>query len=226
MIYCIIIETNNSAHLQSEAQSVLYINRSDVELIKEEGHEGCGFYPSGFFNDWSKKSYDALQVRIIGPTLGLAKGMLLKKTGIKKIQLPSSMIKAPKSRTCNDNWLAVVIKNVFPSQENVQMGRLLDPDAQQATDSWKEQARKQLSPMYARMLIGFGVKKRVVDTYTRRSRNTKTLKHGTNFAFYSVTSMLPNAFNSLFTVIIKHTKKDASTPLVLSRKIEYSFLVI
>lgn len=211
MIYCIIIETNNSAHLQSEAQSVLYINRSDVELIKEEGHEGCGFYPSGFFNDWSKKSYDALQVRIIGPTLGLAKGMLLRKTGIKKIQLPSSMIKAPKSRTCNDNWLAVVIKNVFPSQENVQMGRLLDPDAQQATDSWKEQARKQLSPMYARMLIGFGVKKRVVDTYTRRSRNTKTLKHGTNFAFYSFLPCFP-MHSTHFLLLLLSTLKRMHRP--------------
>ena len=143
-----------------------------------------------------------MQVRIIGPKLGLAKGMLLKKSGIKKIQLPSSMIKAPQSRTCNDNWLAVVIKNVFPSQENIQMGRLLDPDAQQATPSWKEQARKQLSPMYARMLIGFGVKKRVVDTYTRRSRNTKTLKHGTNLHRLITDFYFPMHSISLFAVII------------------------
>ena len=60
------------AHLQSECQSILYIKRSDVELIKEEGHEGCGFYPEGFFNGWSKNSneYDSMQVRIIGPKLG------------------------------------------------------------------------------------------------------------------------------------------------------------
>ena len=60
------------AHLQSECQSILYIKRSDVELIKEEGHEGCGFYPEGFFNGRSKKSNDcdSMQVRIIGPKLG------------------------------------------------------------------------------------------------------------------------------------------------------------
>ena len=124
--------------------------------------------------------------------------MLTKTRGIKKLQLPSSMIKAPKSRTCNDNWLAVVVKNVFPSQENKQMERLLDPDAQPARKSWKEQDRKQLSPMYARMLIGFGVKKRVVDTYRRRSRNAKSLKHGTNFDSIAFTCVLTNGSNLTF----------------------------
>ena len=54
---------------------MLYIDRSCVELIKEEGHEGCGFYPDGFFSGvLGKKNYDSIQVRLIGPTLGLAKG--------------------------------------------------------------------------------------------------------------------------------------------------------
>ena len=65
-----------SAHLQSEAQQVLYIDRSCVELIKEEGHEGCGLFPDGFFGDiLGKKNYDSIQVRHIGPKLGLAKGV-------------------------------------------------------------------------------------------------------------------------------------------------------
>lgn len=131
----------------------------------------------------------------------MAKGMLTKKRGIQKIQLPSSMIKAPKSRSCKENWLTVVVMNEFPSQDNEQIGRLLDPNAQPAP-SWKEQERKQLSPMYARMLIGFGVKKRVVDTYTRRSRNAKTLKHGAKFAFNISLLCFPMYPVSLFAVVI------------------------
>ena len=57
-----------------------------------------------------------MQVRIVAPTIGLAKGMLLKKKGIDKIQLPQSMIKVGPSQTCKDPWAAVIIKNVFPSE--------------------------------------------------------------------------------------------------------------
>ena len=146
-------------------------------MIKEEGHEGCGLFPDGFFGDiLGKKNYDSIQVRHVGPKLGLAKGvccclylvssrqilvfltifsidhvikgMLLKKRGITRIMLPSSMIKAPPSQVCDDKWVAVVIKNVFPSEENRQHGRLLDPE-NAATNSWvARDDRKALSKMY------------------------------------------------------------------------------
>jgi len=164
------------AHLQSEAHSILYVDRSKVKLIKEDGHEGCGFYPEGFFDSLSK-TIDAIQVRMVGPKLGLAKGMLIKKRGITHIELPSSMLKAPKSSHDEQRWVAVVIKNSFPSQENVQMERMLDPDAAHPTKSWKEKDKKQLSPMYERMLIGFGVSKSLVKSYTIRSRQPMKLKH-------------------------------------------------
>jgi len=167
------------AQLQSESKQVLYIDPSKIEFIKEEGHEGCGFYPEGFFDDaGGRKNYDAMQVRIIGPQVGLAKGMLLKKRGITCIQLPSSMMKAPPSKTCDGNWAAVIIKNKFPSEENNQMGRLLDPDAANATGSWMDQDRKPLSKIYKRMLIGFGVEEKVVNSYASQSKkNPKKLKH-------------------------------------------------
>lgn len=119
-------------------------------------------------------------MRIIGPNLGLAKGMLLSKPGITRIQIPSSMLKAPASNTCNDSWLAVVVKNLFPSEENSQMGRFLDPDAD-AAKSWLEKDRKPLSKMYRRMIIGFGVKTSYVNTYTSRSKDPKKLRHGKDY---------------------------------------------
>jgi len=164
------------AHLQSEAQKILYIDMRYIEWIKEEGHEGCGFYPEGFFNDWSRKNYDAMQVRILGPKIGLTKGMLLRKRGITRIQLPESMRKAPPSRTCDERWAAVVIKNVYPSEENNQLGRHLDPEGTPAK-SWREKVRKPLSSMYQRMLIGYGVKESDVTTYTKKSRNSHKMRH-------------------------------------------------
>ena len=142
-------------------------------------HQGCGFYPEGFFGSATKKSCDAIQVRILLPTIGFAKGMLLKKQGINCIQLPRSMIKVPPSETCTDSWAAVVIKNEFPSEEKRQMGRFLDPDAAEANKSWmKTDRRKQLSKMFRRMLIGYGVKESKVKAYTRAAKNLKYLKHG------------------------------------------------
>ena len=125
------------------------------------------------------KNSDSIQVRIIGPTVGMAKGMLLKKRGITSIQLPTSMIKAPPSEICSENGVTFIIKNEFPSEENKQMGRFLDPDAIQANKSWMtKEHRKPLSPMYQRMLIGYGVKESNVRAYTRAAKNPKHLKHG------------------------------------------------
>ena len=143
---------------------------------------GCGYYPEGFFDEWalkSLKSCDAIQVRIVGPQLGLAKGMLLKKRGISHIQLPKSMMKAPPSATCTDTWAAVVITNVFPSVENQNLGRYLDPDKPAAPKSWKNgDRRKPLSPMYQRMVIGYGVDARAVKEYARQSKKVTKLRHG------------------------------------------------
>ena len=88
-------------------------------------------------------------------------------------------MKVPPSETCTDNWAAVVIKNEFPSEENRQMGRFLDPDAAKANKSWmKNDRRKQLSKMYQRMLIGYGVKVSDVTAYTKAAKTPKYLKHG------------------------------------------------
>lgn len=86
-----------------------------ITLLKIYLHAGCGFFPEGFFVRGGEK-YDAVQVRIVAPTIGLVKGMLLKKKGIDKIQLSHSMIKVNPSQTCEDPWAAVIIKNVFPSE--------------------------------------------------------------------------------------------------------------
>lgn len=112
---------------QISASSVQYLVLL-LNKLHATSHQGCGFFPEDFFDVGTiKKNCDAIQVRIIGPKIGLAKGMLLKKRGISCIQLPSSMIKAPASKTCTESWVAVVITNSFPSEGNMQMGRFWIP---------------------------------------------------------------------------------------------------
>lgn len=138
--------------------------------------KGCGFFPDGYFEEIG--GFDSSQVRILGPKLGLAKGMLLKKQGISRIQLPKSMFKAPPSRICNDDCLTLIIKNCFPSDENKQLGRFLDPEAE-PQKSWVKKEKKPLSDMYQRMLVGYGVEQSVVEVYTKSAKKVKKkLKHG------------------------------------------------
>ncbi|KAL7552434.1 hypothetical protein ACHAWF_015675 [Thalassiosira exigua] len=164
-------------HLQSEAKYIWGIDVSNIEKIKDEGHEGCGFFPEGFFDKFKRSSkYDAMQVRIVGPNLGLAKGMLLKKQGITRIQLPESMIKAPPSDSSDESWVAVVVKNMYPSESNSLFRRFLDPE-EDAPPKWIEEKKKPLSDMYRRMLRGYGVKKAGVKTYGERSQYADKLRH-------------------------------------------------
>ena len=155
------------------------------------------------------KNSDSIQVRIIGPTVGMAKGMLLKKRGITSIQLPTSMIKAPPSEICSENGVTFIIKNEFPSEENKQMGRFLDPDAIQANKSWlTKEYRKPLSSMYQRMLIGYGVKESDVRAYTRAAKHPKHLKHSKALmrAMCHIISLSILTLECTFLVVLAHLK--------------------
>ena len=64
------------------------------------------------------------------------------------------------------------------SAENQNLGRYLDPN-EVATKSWKKgDRRKPLSPMYQRMVIGYGVDVRAVKEYARQSKKVTKLRHG------------------------------------------------
>lgn len=173
--FCVCIQ--RLSQLQAEAKHICFTTAAKIEYIDENGNEGCGFFPRGFFDgSGPRRKYDSIQVRVIGPNIGLAKGMLLVKDGISKIQLPQSMIKAPPSNTSDETWVAIIMKNVFPCEKNIQLGRYLHPD-DDACNSWKKQKHKELSEMYQRMLLGFGVKEEYVSSYTELSRSSDRLKH-------------------------------------------------
>ncbi len=102
-------------HLQAEAKKVDHISADLIEIIQDHGHEGCGYFPDGYFDDWGLGTHcDSVQVRIVAPRLGLIKGMLCKKKEIAKIQIPESMIKVSPSEVCDDGYATGKFTFFFP----------------------------------------------------------------------------------------------------------------
>jgi len=104
-------------HLQSPASHIWEnLNFSQFEMIKEEGHVGCGYIPENMLEQllrtFKSKSIAenalGLQVRIVGPKLGILKGMLFRKKNITKIQLPPSMLKVPPPSRLRMLWALTI----------------------------------------------------------------------------------------------------------------------
>jgi len=104
-------------HLQSPASHIWEnLNFSQFEMIKEEGHVGCGYIPEDMLEEllrtFKSKSIAenalGLQVRIVGPKLGILKGMLFRKKNITKIQLPPSMLKVPPPSRLRMLWALTI----------------------------------------------------------------------------------------------------------------------
>jgi len=123
---------------------------------------------------------DAIQVRIFGPKIGIAKGLFVKKASATKFQLPSSMVKVPPSRTCSDDWVCVVVKDTLPSRKNITIGALLDPDLSGPSASALKDLEKTatLKGMYKKHLRGCGVPASVLDHYSAAiKRSACAIKH-------------------------------------------------
>jgi len=102
----------------------------------------------------------ALQIRAFGPSIGVIKGVLMRKPGITKIQITPSMLKVPRSAVCNDAWASLIIANEHPFTNNRCVGRLLRGEAPPPTFKPKE-----LSSMITRLWQGLGVPQSVIAEY-------------------------------------------------------------
>ena len=108
---------------------------------------------------------------------GFAKGILLEKEGIKRVQLPQSMIKMLPVDSSTDNRAIIAFKKLIaPTYENILFQRYLDPEEETA-DSFKTKSHAKLSNMYQRILIGYGIPKTICDNYVKRSQNIDRRKH-------------------------------------------------
>lgn len=92
---CTNLRTHSGFHIHS-------LPVCEFESIPEQGNVGCGFIPRHWINQFlSEEKHSniisqricALQVRIVIPNMGIYKGVLVEKPGIRKIQLPPSMRK-------------------------------------------------------------------------------------------------------------------------------------
>lgn len=105
----------------------------------------------------------AVQIRAIGPGLGVAKGVLMRKPGISKIQIPPSMIKVGRSVVPDaEDWVSVIVTSEFPSRTSGQVGKLVEG----GTPS-KSFEPRELSEMIARQWMGLGVPRAAIDDYKR-----------------------------------------------------------
>lgn len=95
------------------------------EMIPEDSNIGCGFFPEALLEQLLGKGIDAAQIRVISPALGVFKGMMMRKTGITKIQLPGSMQKvgASKSKLHSFDGAYVLVNAVFPTKSSEMIGR-------------------------------------------------------------------------------------------------------
>ena len=167
----------------SHPENIRRVEASYFATIEENGNEGCGYAPSNYIEDLlgnttEAKRADSIQVRIFGPKIGLAKGMLVKKASATKIE--RSMVKVPPSNCCEENWVVVVVKDAFPSKKNRSIGSILDPDKKDPSPSASEELKQnvKLSGMYMKLLQGFGVPGSVLDKYCAAfKRSVGALKH-------------------------------------------------
>lgn len=162
------------------------INSSYIKTIEENGNEGCGFAPPNYIEDLlgvntvEAKRADAIQVRIFGPKIGVAKGLLMKKVSAEKIELPKSMMKVSPSKCCAEDWVVVVVSDVFPSKTNEHIGKFHDPNKKDPLVSYLKglEYTAKFSPMYMRLFRGFGVGKKVLDRYYHQmKRSAAAIKH-------------------------------------------------
>jgi hypothetical protein len=188
-------------HLQSPASYVWDdLDCSQFEMIEERGHVGCGYIPENLLKELvgeckSKKIAQnslGIQVRIVGPKIGLFKGMLFRKKNISKIQLPTSMLKVSPTTSTenvvgfdNQNWVYMLAtqQGIFPSENLRSLGQKLEaqkrnePLPQGDKRKGNNRGKKILSDMIVRLWLGLGVPEYAVDRYIEEVKRSEFPKH-------------------------------------------------
>jgi hypothetical protein len=155
------------------------------ELLQEEAHLGCGFIPVPFLKSFqqqigkAKFAPSAIQVRLRIPALGIFKGVLMVKEGIKKIQLPGSMKKvdAAQASRGESDFPVLLANNVFPSLSCKKAAKSIDPTLDNPTKSMVKD-RKPLGQSAKRVFCANGVNPDYFDHYAVEScRDPHGLRH-------------------------------------------------
>jgi len=204
--------------------AVYHITANDVTMIDDVGTVGCGFISEEFLEDILGNNAEAkralgIQVRIFVPTMGVFKGMLMRKANIVGIQVNLSLRKiGPSKHEEASNDGCIVIKRTFPSSDNFNIGRKFDitsPSKRLKPISelkgFKESLSKgkscKISPMYERLLNGLGVSDRLLKQYSKDyKKDPDKLCHTHMIGMADPTNKLPS--NTVFVTGMSGVKVD------------------
>ena len=171
--------------LQSPACTTFMLASKDFCKIHENGHTGCGFIDSNYLtnlmgNNKEAKNTICIQIRAFIPSMGIFKGMLMRKRiedGFPPIQLPDSMKKVGPGKSDNDDRAMLIICQAGkdPSQYNRYVGRLPSIDPSEKPPPKKSFKPKSLGKMIRHLLQGLKVPNEAVQTYENKVKKNKLL---------------------------------------------------
>jgi hypothetical protein len=178
------------------------VTSNDFEMIQEAANEGRGFCPPHFVRNWlgnhavGRRTF-ALQVRIFASNLGIARGVLMIRPDINKIQLRPSMLKVGLSLSRSDQGslsdravVLVTSNGVYPFPAHLFTARIPYGD----TDPPKSYTSNKLSTMMVSLLESLRVPRPLVHAYGEefREERGKKLKHTSLIGLVNPTFGIPS----------------------------------
>jgi hypothetical protein len=188
---------------------IVFLDQSDFQDIPDRGYVGGGFISEDKLVQILVKAgmslinasrVVAVQVRLFIPSMGVYKGMLVKKraTEAAPIQLPWSMQKVLKSthpKALQGGAIVICKTGVHPSpgSANEYIGRKLDPTlrGEPPEKSFKSKIKKPLSNMVFRLWQTMGVTKQMCEVYKKESLTTDRRNHAWLVGVPDPTNSLP-----------------------------------
>jgi hypothetical protein len=188
---------------------IVFLDQSDFQDIPDRGYVGGGFISEDKLVEILVKAgmsltnasrVVAIQVRLFIPSMGVYKGMLVKKraTEAAPIELPWSMQKVLKSthpKALQGGAIVICKTGVHPSpgSANEYIGRKLDPTlrGEPPEKSFKSKIKKPLSNMVFRLWQTMGVTKQMCEEYKKESLTTDRRNHAWLVGVPDPTNSLP-----------------------------------
>lgn len=192
---------------------IFFLNAKEACEIDDNGNDGCGFIDEAFLSSLlpGSKYRDtlAIQIRILAPSMGLFKGMLMRRRIVEgpPIQLTPTMKKVAASRSNTSDGRACLVitqagKN--PSPLNQYIGRMIDPTLKPPpkksfNDMLKQKPlnKKRLKDkvdMIPRLLLALGAQTPSLEIYLKESLTMSGLAHAYVVGVADPTYAIPAGF--------------------------------
>ena len=215
--------------------NIMFLNESEFNEIPDQGYVGGGFINdsklvevlerAGMTGTHAKRAV-AIQVRIFIPSIGVFKGMLMRKrhTVGAPIELPWEMKKVLKSlhpEPLPGAHLVICKNGVFPSpgSANEYIGRKLDPNLKAPPEkSFQAKIKKPLTKMIFRVWQTMGVSEELCQKYAKESIKPEFRNHAWLVGVPDPTDRLPPD-----TIFVPGMKTIQPTELFVTRSPCYAY---